>query len=85
YKTVFYCLGNNVLVIAIVNICFKKGGTERRDKAQQNSASERNFGEGKRLAVSKKKPPQGGSVNTYIRKGLFAFNRQRHALAAADA
>ncbi|MBX4799541.1 hypothetical protein DP157_20710 [Klebsiella michiganensis] len=43
YKTVFYFLGNNVLVIAIVNICFKKGGTERRDNAQQNSASERNF------------------------------------------
>ncbi|PLM57866.1 hypothetical protein DDJ70_01295 [Klebsiella michiganensis] len=72
-------------MIAIVNICFKKGGTERRDNAQQNSASERNFWQGNAWREAKKKPPQGGSVNAYIRKGLFAFNRQRHALAAADA
>ncbi|MDU4544762.1 MAG: hypothetical protein E6Y55_27370, partial [Klebsiella michiganensis] len=63
YKTVFYFLGNNVLVIAIVIICFKKGGTERRDNAQQNSAPGRDFVREKGQATKTKKPPRGGSLN----------------------
>ncbi|EJK90358.1 hypothetical protein UUU_34780 [Klebsiella pneumoniae subsp. pneumoniae DSM 30104 = JCM 1662 = NBRC 14940] len=34
YETSFYFLGTIVLVTRIVVICFKKGGTTRRDEAQ---------------------------------------------------